>query len=136
MIKRIAHVGVAVKNLQSSDDLFAKLLGKPADHSGYVERQMARLSFYSVGDSSIELVQPTGTAEEGSSIAKFIEKRGEGIHHLCLDVDDIRGEIARLKSLGFLFLEEEPSPGGDGTVVAFIHPKTTNGVLVELCQRV
>ncbi len=136
MIKKIAHIGVAVRDLHSSDDLFSKLLGKPAAHSEYVQEQTAHLSFYPVGESSIELIESAGKAEDGSSIATFVEKRGEGIHHICLEVDDIRAEMSRLKSLGFRFVEDVPSPGGDGTIVAFIHPKSANGVLVELSQRV
>ena len=136
MIKKIAHIGVAVKNLHASDELFAKLLGKPAAHSESIEEQSAHLSFYPVGESSIELIQSTGKAKEGSSIARFIDKRGEGIHHICLEVDDIRSEMIRLKNLGFLFINDAPTPGGGGTIVAFIHPKSANGVLVELSQRV
>lgn len=136
MIKRIAHIGVAVKSLQLSGELFSKLLGKTADRTRFVEEQMAHLSFYPIGESSIELIESTRPAENGSSIAKFIEKRGEGIHHICLEVDDIRSEMIRLKGLGFQFVEDRPSPGGDGTIVAFIHPRSANGVLVELSQRV
>ena len=136
MIKKISHIGVAVRSLQVSDLLFAKLLGKGSDHTGMVKEQSAALSFFKVGESSIELIEPTGTADEGSSVARFIAKRGEGIHHICLEVDDIKQEMKRLKALGFQFIEEDPTPGGDGTLVAFIHPKSANGVLVELSQRI
>jgi len=136
MIKRIAHIGVVVRNLKLSETLFTKLLGKTANHTGFVEQQMAHLSFYPIGESSIELIESTRPAESGSSMAKFIEKRGEGIHHICLEVDDIRSEMIRLKGLGFQFVEDRPSPGGVGCIVAFIHPKSANGVLIELSQRV
>ena len=136
MIKRIAHVGVAVKDLGISKELFSKLLGNNSPQTESVQAQKATIAFYPVGGSSIELIESTKPANEGSSIAKFIEKRGEGIHHLCLEVDDIKKEIMRLKGLGFQFVDDIPSDGGDGCLVAFLHPKSTNGVLIELSQRI
>lgn len=134
MIKRITHVGVAVRNLGISSDLFSKLLGNNSPHTEKVEEQKATIAFYPIGEGSIELIESTESAK--GSIAKFIEKRGEGIHHICLEVDDIAQEILRLKSLGFQFVEDKPSPGGDGCLVAFLHPKSTNGVLIELSQKI
>jgi methylmalonyl-CoA/ethylmalonyl-CoA epimerase len=136
MIKRITHVGVAVRNMGISRELFSKLLGNNSPHTEKVEEQKATIAFYPIGESSIELIESTESAKGGSSIAKFIEKRGEGIHHICLEVDNIAQEIMRLKSLGFQFVDDKPSPGGDGCLVAFLHPKSTNGVLIELSQKI
>ena len=135
MIKKISHIGIAVRNLGVSNELFAKLLGKAPDHTERVAEQQALVSFYPIGQSSIELIESTEGAGAGSSVSAFIEKRGEGVHHLCLEVDDIDVEIARLKKLGFRFVEDRPTRGGDGCLVAFIHPKSANGVLIELSQR-
>jgi methylmalonyl-CoA/ethylmalonyl-CoA epimerase len=136
MIKRITHVGVAVRNMGISRELFSKLLGNNSPHTEKVEEQKATIAFYPIGESSIELIESAESAKSGSSIAKFIEKRGEGIHHICLEVDDIAREIIRLKSLGFQFVDDKPSAGGDGFIVAFLHPKSTNGVLIELSQKI
>lgn len=135
MIKKISHIGIAVRNLGVSNELFAKLLGNVPDHTEHVAEQQARVSYYPIGQSSIELIESTEDARAGSSIAAFIEKRGEGVHHLCLEVDDLEMEMARLKKLGFRFVEDRPTPGSDGCLIAFIHPKSANGVLVELSQR-
>ena len=134
MIKRIAHIGVAVENLKASSDLFTRLLGRSPEQTESVVEQRAMISFYPVGDSSIELIEPMRGPASGSPVENFIKKRGEGIHHVCLEVDDIVFEINRLKGLGFLFVDDHPSQGGDGALVAFIHPKSANGVLVELSQ--
>ena len=136
MIKRITHVGVVVSNLGISKELFSKLLGNNSPHTEKVGEQKATIAFYPIGDSSIELIESTESADGKSSIAKFIEKRGEGIHHICFEVDDVLQEIIRLKSLGFQFVDDKPSPGGDDCLVAFLHPKSTNGVLIELSQRI
>ena len=134
MIKRIAHIGIAVKNLGLSQDLFSKLLGNGFPHTEMVEEQNAVISFYPLGDSSIELIQAADFSGAGSAITTFIEKRGEGIHHICLEVDDIEKEIERLKSIGFQFTSGAPFAGSSGCRVAFMHPKSTNGVLIELSQ--
>ncbi len=136
MIKRITHVGVAVRNMVISRELFSKLLGNSSPHAEKVEEQKATIAFYPIGESSIELIESTASANDGSSIAKFIEKRGEGLHHICFEVDDIAQEIIRLKSLGFQFVDDKPSPGGNGCLVVFLHPKSTNGVLIELSQKI
>lgn len=128
---KIEHIGIAVKSLGVSDDLFRKLLGKENYKQESVEREGVTTSFYKVGESKIELVE---ASSESSTIAKYIDKRGEGIHHIAFGVEDIYAEISRLKAAGFIFISEEPKDGADNKVVVFLHPKSTNGVLVELCQ--
>lgn len=128
---KIEHLGIAVKSLQEADDLFARLLGKENYKHESVEREGVITSFYNVGDSKIELLEASNPE---SPISKFIEKRGEGIHHIAFGVDNILDEIERLKGLGFVFISEEPKDGADNKRVVFLHPKCTNGVLVELCQ--
>ena len=133
MIKRINHIGIAVKKLGLSSELFSKLFEQSSTLIENIPQQQANIAFYPVGESSIELIESTVS---DSSILKFIEKRGEGIHHVCLEVDDIKAEIERLKKHGFLFVNETPSEGGDGYLVVFLHPKSTNGVLIELAEKV
>ena len=128
---RIEHLGIAVKALSDSDELFAKLLGKANYKHECVEREGVKTSFYQVGESKIELLEATS---QESPIAKFIETKKEGIHHIAFGVDDIYYEIERLKKEGFLFISETPKEGADNKIVVFLHPKSTNGVLVELCQ--
>lgn len=128
---KIEHLGIAVKSLGLSDELFSKLLGKPYYKQEAVAREGVTTSFYQVGDSKIELLEATG---EDSAVAKFISKKGEGIHHIAFGVDDMEAEITRLKEAGFVFISEEPKEGADNKLVVFLHPKSTNGVLVELCQ--
>ncbi|MCK9407528.1 MAG: methylmalonyl-CoA epimerase [Bacteriovoracaceae bacterium] len=132
MIKKINHIGVAVKNLGLSAELFNKLFDRPQPFTESVPEQKATIAFYPLGESSVELIESTS---QESSLSKFIEKRGEGIHHLCLEVDDLQEEIIRLKGHGFQFVNDIPSEGGDGYWVAFLHPKSTNGVLIELCEK-
>lgn len=131
MINKIEHLGIAIKNLEASDELFTKLLGATPYKQETVEREGVKTSFFRVGDSKIELLEATNP---DSPIAKFIDKKGEGIHHIAFAVDDINAEVQRLKSEGFLFISEEPKEGADNKWVVFLHPKSTNGVLVELCQ--
>lgn len=131
MLNKIEHLGIAIKNMETSDHLFAKLLGTEPYKQESVEREGVKTSFFMVGDSKIELLEATNAE---SPIAKFIEKKGEGIHHIAFAVDDIFAEITRLKSEGFIFISEEPKDGADNKLVVFLHPKSTNGVLVELCQ--
>ena len=128
---KIEHLGIAIKNLETSDNLFAKLLGKSNYKQESVEREGVTTSFYQLGESKIELLEATNPE---SPIAKFIDKKGEGIHHIAFGVEDIRAEIERLKAEGFVFISEEPKDGADNKLVVFLHPKSTNGVLVELCQ--
>lgn len=128
---KIEHLGIAVKSLETSDNLFARLLGKPNYKQEAVECEGVTTSFYQVGDSKIELLEASNPE---SPIAKFIEKKGEGIHHIAFGVENINIEIERLKKEGFIFISEEPKQGADNKLVVFLHPKSTNGVLVELCQ--
>ena len=128
---KIEHLGIAVKSLETSDHLFARLLGKDFYKQEAVAREGVTTSFYEVGESKIELLEATNP---DSPIAKFIEKKGEGIHHIAFGVEDIFAEIERLKKEGFIFISEEPKDGADNKLVVFLHPKSTNGVLVELCQ--
>lgn len=128
---KIEHLGIAVKSLETSDHLFARLLGKENYKKESVEREGVTTSFYELGDSKIELLEATNP---DSPIAKFIDKKGEGIHHIAFGVDNIFDEIERLIKEGFQFISEEPKDGADNKLVVFLHPKSTNGVLVELCQ--
>ncbi len=131
MMDKIEHIGIAVKDLNHSNELFKKLFGKPAYKLEEVASEGVRTSFFESGPNKIELLEGTN---ENSPITKFIEKKGEGIHHIAFAVDDIVSEIARLKEEGFIVLNETPKKGADNKLVAFLHPKTSNGVLVELCQ--
>ena len=133
MLKKIEHLGIAVKDLKASNDLFEAILGKKPYKNEIVESEGVNTSFFLVGESKIELLEAT---KEESAIHKFIEKKGEGIHHIAFDVEDIHEEIKRLKEEGFIVLNETPKKGADNKLVAFLHPKSTNGVLIELCQDV
>jgi methylmalonyl-CoA/ethylmalonyl-CoA epimerase len=128
---KLEHIGIAVKSLGISDELFTKLLGKESYKIEAVEREGVITSFYAVGESKIELLE---ASKEESPISKFIDKKGEGIHHLAFGVKNIYQEIERLKKEGFIFISEEPKEGADNKLVVFLHPKSTKGVLVELCQ--
>ncbi|GAA5094854.1 methylmalonyl-CoA epimerase [Chryseobacterium ginsengisoli] len=128
---KLEHIGIAVKSLGVSDELFAKLLGKESYKKESVEREGVVTSFYAAGESKIELLE---ASKEESPISKFIDKKGEGIHHLAFGVENILEEIERLKKEGFIFISEEPKEGADNKLVVFLHPKSTNGVLIELCQ--
>jgi methylmalonyl-CoA/ethylmalonyl-CoA epimerase len=128
---KIEHIGIAVKSLSSSHPFFSLLLGHEPYKMEVVESEGVKTSFFRVGESKIELLEAT-TAD--SPIAKFIEKRGEGIHHLAFDVADIRAEMERMKLAGVRLLNEEPKRGADNKLICFLHPKDTNGILIELCQ--
>jgi methylmalonyl-CoA/ethylmalonyl-CoA epimerase len=130
---KIEHIGIAVKDLEKSNDLFAKLLGMPHYKIEAVESEMVQTSFFKAGDSKIELLE---ASNPDSAISKFVEKRGEGIHHLAFAVDDIEKEIARLKAEGFQPASQKPFRGADNKLVFFFHPKSTNGILIELCQEI
>ena len=132
-MRKIEHIGIAVKELSVSNALFEKLLGVPPYKSEEVASEGVRTSFFKNGPNKIELLEATSP---DSPIAKFLEKKGEGIHHIAFDVADIVAEIARLKSEGFIVLNETPKKGADNKLVAFLHPKGTNGVLIELCQEI
>jgi len=132
-MKKIEHLGIAVKSLETSNQIFEKLLGVPHYKMEEVASEGVNTSFFKVGPNKIELLEAT---KPDSPIAKFIEKKGEGIHHIAFEVSDITAEIARLKGEGFIVLNEEPKMGADNKLVAFLHPKSTNGVLIELCQEI
>lgn len=131
MIKKIEHIGIAVKNLESSNTLFKKLFGKDHYKVEAVSSEGVRTSFFMLGETKIELLEATSTT---STIAKFIDKKGEGIHHIAYEVDNIENEMARLKNEGFELIHSSPKDGADNKRICFLHPKTTNGVLVELCE--
>ena len=132
-MQHIEHIGIAVKNLDFSNDLFTKLLGSSPYKQESVESESVMTSFFQTGQTKIELLQATNI---DSPIAKFIEKKGEGIHHIAFEVLDILAEMERLKGEGFILLNEIPKKGADNKLVCFLHPKGTNSVLVELCQSV
>jgi len=130
---KIEHLGIAVKNLEQSNQIYTKLFAKAPYKAETVESENVSTSFFMVGESKIELLEATSS---DSPIAKFIEKKGEGIHHMAFEVSDIRAEMKRLKNEGFTLLSEEPKKGADNKLICFVHPKSTNGVLIELCQEI
>ena len=130
---KIEHLGIAVKNITDSNLIFEKLLGTPQYKMEEVASEGVMTSFFQIGDSKIELLEATNP---DSPIAKFIEKRGEGIHHIAFEVADIWAEMKRMEAEGFTLLNAEPKRGADNKLVCFLHPKGTNGVLVELCQSI
>lgn len=132
-MKKIEHIGIAVKNLEISNDLYSKLLGTQPYKQEVVESEGVNTSFFKVGNNKIELLEAT---KIDSPITKFIENKGEGIHHIAFLVNDIEAEIKRLSTEGFIVLNKKPKKGADNKLVAFLHPKTTNGVLIELCQEI
>ncbi len=131
MVNKIEHIGIAVTDLKKSEDLFEKLLGKKPYKKEEVASEGVVTSFFKIGNQKIELLK--GNNSE-SPIQKFIEKRKEGVHHIALHVDSIQKEVERLESLGFEFISTIPKKGADNKMIVFLHPKTTNGVLVELCE--
>ncbi len=133
MINKIEHIGIAVKSLKDSNKLFESLFGKSHYKIESVESESVNTSFFKLGESKIELLEAT---DDDGPIAKFIAKKGEGIHHIAFDVDDIEAEIKRLKNEGFIVLNDKPKKGADNKLVVFLHPKSTNGVLIELCQEI
>jgi len=128
---KIEHIGIAVRDLEKSNAVFAALFGKAHYKTETVESEGVKTSFFDVGPNKIELLEAT---KDDSPIAKFIEKKGEGIHHIAFAVSDIYAEMKRLEKEGFILLNAEPKFGADNKLVAFLHPKSTNGVLIELCQ--
>ncbi len=132
-MRKIEHIGIAVKSLETSNLLFEKLFGAPSYKQEEVISEGVKTSFFINGPNKIELLEATNPE---SPIAKFIDKKGEGIHHIAFDVADIISEMERLKGEGFILLNEVPKKGADNKLVAFLHPKTTNGVLIELCQEI
>lgn len=130
---RLEHIGIAVKDLATGNELYTRLLGLPPYKAETVESEQVQTSFFKVGESKVELLEATGP---DSAIAKYIEKRGEGLHHIAFEVEDIRAEMERLAAEGFQLLNAAPKRGADNKWVCFVHPKTANGVLVELCQEI
>ena len=132
-MRKIEHIGIAVQNLEGADQLFEKLLGKPAYKKETVPGENVSTSFYQLGESKLELLV---SDNENSAISKFITKKGAGVHHIAFEVDDIRAELIRLKKEGFQLINDTPFKGADNKLVAFIHPKSCQGILVELCQEI
>jgi methylmalonyl-CoA/ethylmalonyl-CoA epimerase len=132
-MQKIEHIGIAVKSLDISIPLFEKLLGSNCYKQEIVENEKVKTAFFKSGETKIELLED---ANEQGIINRFIEKKGEGMHHIAFSVKNIVEEVERLKSVGFEFIQEEPKPGADNKLVCFLHPKGTNGVLIELCQEI
>ncbi|OUS02347.1 methylmalonyl-CoA epimerase [Flavobacteriales bacterium 33_180_T64] len=132
-MKKIEHIGIAVKDLDASNEIFATLFGKQHYKIEAVESEGVKTSFFKLGPNKIELLQATS---KDSPIAKFIEKKGEGVHHIAFAVSNIENEIERLKKEGFKLIHEVPKKGADNKRIAFLHPKSTNGVLIELCEEI
>lgn len=130
-MKKIEHIGIAVRSLSVSIPLFEKLLNTPCYKTEAVESEQVKTAFFQKGESKIELVEADAS---GSAINKFIEKRGEGIHHIAFEVDNIEEEMKRLVKEGFTLINKKPKQGADNKMVCFLHPKDTNGVLIELCM--
>lgn len=133
MIRKVEHIGIAVKDFSKSNCLFEQLLGLKPYKVEKVESEGVNTSFFRSGDTKIELLE---ALTSDSPIARFIEKKGEGIHHIAFEVEDIEAEMERLKKEGFTLLNEKPKKGADNKLVCFVHPKSANGVLVELCQEI
>jgi methylmalonyl-CoA/ethylmalonyl-CoA epimerase len=130
---KIEHIGIAVKDLDQSELLFSRLLNKPSYKRESVDSEKVITSFFEIGNTKIELLAST---DEQSPIARFLSKNKEGVHHLAIEVQDIYSEIERLKSAGFEILNEIPKKGADNKLICFLHPRSTNGVLVEICQEI
>ena len=128
---KIEHLGIAVADLQKSIPLFEQLLNTPCYKTEVVENEGVSTAFFQLGESKVELLEAT---RPDSPIGRFIEKKGEGIHHIAIEVENIEAEMKRLSALGFTLLNEQPKDGADNKLICFLHPKTTNGVLIELCQ--
>ena len=133
MITKIEHIGIAVNDLKVSEELFKRLLGKKPYKKEEVASEGVTTSFFKIGEQKIELLK---ASSEDSPIQKFIEKRSEGVHHIALHVDSIAAEVKRMQGLGFEFISTKPKKGADNKMIVFLHPRTTNGVLVELCEDV
>ncbi|MNK04719.1 glyoxalase I [compost metagenome] len=132
-MNKIEHIGIAVADLQKASTLYEQLLGTNCYKNERVESENVDTAFFKTGENKIELLASTA---DDSAIAKFIAKRGEGIHHIAFEVDDIYAEMERLRNEGFELLNEEPKKGADNKLICFVHPKGTNGVLIELCQEI
>jgi methylmalonyl-CoA/ethylmalonyl-CoA epimerase len=132
-MQKVEHIGIAVKSLSSSVPLFEKLLNTSCFKTETVEKEKVNTAFFRQGETKIELLEST---DPDGVIAKFIEKKGEGLHHLAFEVADIEAEMERLKNEGFTLLQDKPKKGADNKLICFLHPKHTNGVLIELCMEI
>ena len=132
-MKKIEHIGIAVEDIEVSNKLFSKIFGKESYKSEIVESEGLVTSFFQVGENKLELVSPT---KPDSPIAKYLEKNREGMHHIAFDVEDIDKEMKRLQNEGIRILNDKPKKGADNKLICFLHPKDTNGVLIELCQQI
>jgi methylmalonyl-CoA/ethylmalonyl-CoA epimerase len=132
-MKKIEHIGIAVKNIKTANDQYSKILSTTPYKEEEVESESVVTSFFKMGETKIELLQAT---DEQSAIARFINKRGEGIHHIAFEVNDIYQEMERFRSMGFQLLNDQPKRGADNKLICFIHPKEAHGVLIELCQSI
>ena len=133
MFKKVEHIGIAINNLDKAESVFERLFGNNPYKREVVESEKVSTSFFKLGDTKIELLE---SDNDSSAISKFITKKGEGIHHMAFEVDSIEDELSRLKSEGFQLINEKPFKGADNKLVAFIHPKSCHGILVELCQEI
>ena len=133
MVLKVAHIGIAVNSLAEATRVFTALLGHGPEMTGTATGQDVNLALYAIGDAHIELVEP---AASNSALRDYIKARGGGIHHVCLEVDDIHQELTRLKTAGMQVIDETPRPGIADTLIAFIHPKSTSGILIELLQKI
>lgn len=133
MIKKIEHIGIAVKDIENANDLYTMLLGIMPYKNEEVTSEGVITSFFKTGESKVELLEAKSPE---SAIAKFIEKKGEGLHHVAFEVDDIVTEMESLKKSGFTLLSDVPKRGADNKLICFVHPKSANGVLIELCQEI
>lgn len=132
MIKRVAHIAVAVRSVDDAARFFEEVLGLRRERTEVVATEKAKVAFFPLGDTEIELVEGM---EKGNPLERFLEKRGEGIHHICLEVANLDATMGQLRAAGVPLLDESPRPGADGTRVAFIHPKGAHGILIELVER-
>ena len=132
-MRKIEHIGIAVQDIEASNKVFTKIFGKESYKSESVESESVVTSFFLVGESKIELVAATN---QDSPIAKYLTKNREGMHHIAFDVEDIKAEMKRLQSEGIRTLNDQPKQGADNKLICFLHPKDTNGVLIELCQEI
>tara|TARA_B110000285_G_C14573376_1_gene358893 strand:+ start:25 stop:429 length:405 start_codon:yes stop_codon:yes gene_type:complete len=132
-MRKIEHIGIAVKDLEAANEVYTKLFGEAPYKTETVESEGVSTSFFKTGESKVELLEAT---KEDSAIAKFIERKGEGIHHIAFAVSDIKAEMERMRNEGFIVLNDAPKKGADNKLVCFLHPKSTNGVLIELCQEI
>jgi len=132
-MEKIEHIGIAVKNLSQANETYEELLGVAHYKIESVESEKVNTSFFRIGENKIELLE---SMDPNGVIAKFIERKGEGLHHIAIAVNDVRAEMKRLKEAGFILLNEEPKKGADNKLICFVHPKNANGVLVELCEEI